>query len=162
MRGVGRERARRKCRSATFIRTRYGSSMPILAHASLAALIALQAAPAAPSDESAEASRPELESFAELPIEEAAAPRCGVAFALVSKWQKAGDARGANWPDMEAEGGREFFVRSMAKLMETRELSRGSITPLVKREVAMLEAEGDDRVEAMMPACLLMKQSAGL
>ena len=64
---------------------------------------------------------------------------------------------------MATGGGREFFVRAMANLMDTRELDRVAVERLIVREVTLLDSdEGSDRVEAMMPACLLMKQSAGL
>ena len=120
----------------------------------LAPLLALQSAPAAAAP---------LNSFDDLPIEQAAAPRCGVAFAIVGKWQREGDARGNAYPNMEAEGGREFFVRSMADLMDARSLSREAVLAIVNREVAALDTpQGAERVEAMMPACLLMKQSSGL
>lgn len=134
--------------------------------AAIIAPLALQAAQAPISgDTSPLASKPpvSLTSFDQLPIEEAATARCGVAFAVVGRWQREGGPRGANYPDMATGGGREFFVRAMANLMDTRELDRVAVERLIVREVAMLDSdEGSDRVEAMMPACLLMKQSAGL
>ncbi len=121
---------------------------------------ALQAAPATNPQSSAPVA---FASLDELPIQESTAPRCGVAFALVSQWQKDGDPRGTEYPNMETEGGREFFVRSVANLMEGRELSRKAVSDLLAREFAILDSnDGAERVEAMMPACLLMKQSAGL
>jgi len=102
-------------------------------------------------------------SLDDLPIEQAAAPRCGIAFALVSRWQGAGDQRGSAYPDMESEGGREFFVRSMAGLMDSRGLSREAVDAMVAAEAELLDApESEQRIAAMMPACLLMKHSAGL
>ena len=98
-----------------------------------------------------------------LPVDQSTAPRCGVAFAVVSRWQKAGDARGGGYPDMESEGGREFFVRAMADLMESENLDRDQLMTLISGGVDTLDsAEGAQRIEAMMPACLLLKQNAGL
>jgi hypothetical protein len=64
---------------------------------------------------------------------------------------------------MEAEGGKEFFVRSFVPLMEEREMTPEQLSELVLHEIDELTGlEGEAQVEAMMPACLLMKQSAGL
>jgi hypothetical protein len=125
--------------------------------AGLAAL-ALQTAPALPAPDN-----PPLVSLDALPIEQAAAPRCAIAFAVVSKWQNEGDERAAGFPDIEAEGGREFFVQTMAELMDAAALDRDRVSALIFEEVALLERpSGVARIRAMMPACLLMKQSAGL
>jgi len=120
----------------------------------LAAALALQAAPAAPAPAPAS-------SLAELDVEEAAALRCAVAFAFVSDWQKAGDARGAPWPGLAEAGGREFFVRTMAQLMDRRRLDRQGVLDLVALQSERFKASPDE-VPAMMPACLLLKSAAGL
>jgi len=121
------------------------------------ALIALQTAP------QASASTGPISSIEELPIEQSAAPRCAVAFAIVGGWQSSGDARGSAYPDMASEGGREFFVRAMAGLMEAQGLTREAATAIIMREVRRLSTEqGATQIEAMMPACLLMKRSTGL
>ncbi len=125
--------------------------------------LALQAAAMTAPDAAPEAAAPPITSLDQLPIVEAATARCGVAFAVVGRWQRDADRRGASYPNMETHGGREFFVRAMATLMEARDLDRDSAARLVVREVSLLDSEeGADQVEAMMPACLLMKQSAGL
>lgn len=104
-----------------------------------------------------------ISSLDELPIEQATAPRCGLVFALVSRWQKSGDERGSAWPDMESEGGREFFVRAMADLMDTTGMNRDQVSALIYAEMAELGTpEGEGRIKAMMPACMALKQSAGL
>jgi len=128
--------------------------------ASLAAALALQSAPDSGSANAANApgsGEPSVTSFDQLPIEQAAAPRCAVVFALVSRWQKADDPRGEDYADIEQEGGREFFVQAMARLMEQRELSREALMTLVSNEVETLgQPGGEERVAAMMPACALM------
>lgn len=111
----------------------------------------------------AQSDTPPIRTFDDLPIEQSTPPRCGVAFAIVGGWQAAGDPRGANYPDMQSEGGREFFVRSLANLMDASSLSRENVEALVRHEAGQLATqEGLSRVEAMMPACLLMKRSQGL
>jgi hypothetical protein len=134
--------------------------IPLLA--SVAAPLLLQSAPATPPNDAVPTEAP-LTSLDELPIEQAAAPRCAIAFAVISRWQKTGDERGADYDDMESEGGREFFVRTMAQLIDDTGLDRAQLTRLAHEEVLKLDnEEGAQRVEAMMPACLLMKRSAGL
>ncbi|UYV16775.1 hypothetical protein [Porphyrobacter sp. ULC335] len=124
----------------------------------LLAALALQDAPpvAAPTPPA------DVIAIEELPIKEAAATRCALAFATVSRWQKAQDPRGAAYPDVEATGGREFFVQVMAKLMD-KGLTRENIVMIASKGVDSNDnPEGDARIAAMMPACELMKSSAGL
>jgi hypothetical protein len=132
-------------------------------HTTLLALVApallLQSAGTLPPP----ASAPEpLTELAQLPITEATGPRCAIAFALVGQWQKAGEARGTRWPDMETGGGREFFVQAMAGLMDARGLDRTALLDLVARETARLQGEGEERIAEMMPGCMMVKQAAGL
>ena len=103
-----------------------------------------------------------IEDFAQLPVEEAAAPRCGVVFAVVMGQQQAGEAQAKEWPDLASTNGREFFVRAMAKLMDQRGLDQGQVEALSRREAARLSGEGNKRLDELMPPCLLMKQAAGL
>jgi hypothetical protein len=125
-----------------------------------AASLALQPAPAPASDAPETNATVTLES---LPLEHAAAARCAVVFATVSRWQKAGDARGSEYPDIEAAGGREFFVRVMAKVMEDTGMGREDIIALTTNAANENEGEGGAaRIRAMMPACNLMKTAAGL
>jgi hypothetical protein len=126
--------------------------IPLLA----AAALALQPAPVPPETNASA-------TLDALPLEHAAAARCAVVFATVSRWQKAGDARGSEYPDIEAAGGREFFVRVMAKVMEDTGLGREDIIALSTSAADENEGEGGaERIKAMMPACNLMKTAAGL
>ena len=128
----------------------------------IAAALMLQATetdPPAASDLPAPAPVVDL---AQLPISEATGPRCAIAFAIIGQWQKSGDARGSQWPDMEASGGREFFVQAMAGLMEGRGLDRAALLEVVARESEKVQAGGADQIAGMMPGCLMVKQAAGL
>lgn len=124
-----------------------------------AAALALQSAPAATPPEPPKSAI----SIEQLPIGQAATARCAIAFATVSRWQKAGDPRGAAYPDMEAGGGREFFVQVMAKLMDEASLTRENIIALAFEGVEDHDKpNGADRIAALMPACQTMKLAAGL
>ena len=124
--------------------------MTSLLFAALAAPLALQAAAAAPAKPA---------SLAELPVTEATAPRCGVAFATLEGWQKSGDPRGSEWPAVAETGGREFFVVAMARLMDAYALDREDVTRLVQTEVARHEADGGAAIKAMLPACLTLLEA---
>jgi len=130
--------------------------MPITLSTALAALLL---APSAVPSEDAPAP---ITDLAQLPITEATAPRCAIAFAIVSQWQQEGDPRGQGWPYMQTGGAREFFVQAMAALMDAQRLDRSALLGVVARESERLQADGDDRIGAMMPACLSIKQAAGL
>lgn len=82
--------------------------------------------------------------------------RCSAAFALGGHMQQSGSPAGAGWPPLAVEG-REFFVRSAARLMAEAQLSREQIATL------MMEAGQDlsqgDQLAKVMPVCL---QVAGL
>ena len=95
-------------------------------------------------------------SFAQLPIEEATAPRCGMAFAIVQGWQEADDTRGKQWPSMAEANAREFFLRAMVRLIDQYSLERPDVTRLVEVEQQRHQAGGFASVEAMMPACLAL------
>lgn len=103
-----------------------------------------------------------IEDLAQLPVGEAAAPRCGVVFAIVEGLQQAGNEGAKQWPDLASSNGREFFVRAMAKLMDDRGLDREQVEALVHREVENLSGDDRNRIDELMPPCLLMKQASGL
>lgn len=104
----------------------------------------------------------EITDFAQLPVEEATAPRCSVAFAIIQGAQKEGDERAKQWPDLVNAKAREFFVVSMARLMDDRKLDREQIAQLVERETGRLQADNDKTANEMMPACLLLLDAAQL
>lgn len=122
------------------------------------AAIALQSAAADPAPDASEPTT--LDAFS---VESSTAPRCGIAFAVVSRWQKSGWPRADEYPDMDKEGGREFFVQAMNDLMERESLSEAQLATVVGNEVERLDSpEGVERIDALMPECLRLKQAAGL
>ncbi|WP_121118798.1 hypothetical protein [Croceibacterium ferulae] len=113
---------------------------PFIAIAMLALPAHAQVAPSAPA----------------LNLEQNMLLRCSAAFALGGHLQQAGSPQAAGWPPL-AVGGREFFVRSSARLMTEAQLSREQIAAL------MMDAAQDlgqgDQLAKIMPVCL---QVAGL
>lgn len=129
----------------------------------LAAALALQAAPAAPLPPPPPAPPESAITLDQLPIAQASTARCAIAFATVSRWQKAGDPRGSAYPDIEAGAGREFFVQVMAKLMDEAGLTRDNVIMLAFDGAEDHDKPGGaERVAALMPTCQTMKSAAGL
>lgn len=122
-----------------------------------AAALLLQAAPL-PSPPP-----PETITLEDLSAEQAAAARCAVAFATLARWQQTADPRAAGFAEGAGNGGREFFVQVIARLMDDAGLTRAHVQALTTREFAILDRpEGAGRLKAMMPACELMKSVSGL
>lgn len=96
---------------------------------------------------------------AELSSEGKAMLRCSAAFAMISHGQALGNEEALQWPRLD-ERGREFFVRSLAKLMDETGLDREGISRLVTSEAQRLWDEGE--VQEVMPACLLMLETSGV
>ncbi|MBX7481977.1 hypothetical protein [Qipengyuania qiaonensis] len=96
----------------------------------------------------------------DLSLEQASALRCSVAFGMVHSRQVRGEPAAAQYPAM-AERGREFFVRTTARLMDDLKTNREAIAGLVARETDELSTT-PERVDEVMPACLLMLDASGL
>lgn len=97
----------------------------------------------------------------DLPIEQQTALRCAVAVAIATESQREGNVQGKDWPDLlENNRGREFFVRSMAKLMDDTGIAREGIALRGRKEAETLMREG--QLDAIMPACLMMLDASGL
>ena len=91
-------------------------------------------------------------------MQQQTAMRCSVAIAMAAERQKAGKGDAA-WPDL-SQRGREFFVRSLARLMDETGISREALMQAATQEAADLQ-EGKN-LEQVMPACLLMLNASGL
>ncbi|MDT8279197.1 MAG: hypothetical protein RQ806_01435 [Erythrobacter sp.] len=85
--------------------------------------------------------------------------RCAAAFAVVANGQANSEAAAQQWPDLSTRG-REFFVLTMAQLMDASGLDRAGITQLARDEAQALIA--NDEVHKIMPTCLLMLESSGV
>ncbi|XUU61208.1 hypothetical protein ACRAQ6_02750 [Erythrobacter sp. HA6-11] len=95
----------------------------------------------------------------QLSLENQTLLRCSAAFALVSFGQENGNEAALAWPKLDPRG-QEFFVRSLAKLMDDTGLTRDQVSALASREAQRLLDE--DQVDAVMPACLAMLESSGV
>lgn len=99
---------------------------------------------------------------ADLPIEQQTALRCATAIAIATERQRTGTAGNEDWPDLlENQRGREFFVRSFARLIDDTGLSREELALRGRAEAKALAAD-DAMLDAVMPACLLMMRASGL
>ena len=93
-----------------------------------------------------------------LSMEQQTALRCSVGIAMAAERQRAGQGD-PDWPDL-ADRGREFFVRSLAQLMDDTGMSREALMQAAAPQLADLQ-EGE-RLQQVMPACLLMLNASGL
>ena len=95
---------------------------------------------------------------ATLTMQQQTALRCSVAIAMGAERQRAGGGE-ADWPDL-TERGREFFVRSLAQLMDDTGMSREALMQAAAGEAA--EMKDGKTLQQVMPACLLMLNASGL
>ncbi|MBY6218810.1 hypothetical protein [Qipengyuania aquimaris] len=99
-----------------------------------------------------------------LTLEQQTNLRCGVVFGIVDGYQSRNDERALAYPTI-APRGREFFVRTTAKIMEDERFTRPVIVSHVGRQMASLETDGEHDFEAIdeiMPACLSLLDASGL
>lgn len=120
--------------------------LPILAP--LALIAAQAAAPASPA------------ALPTLTLEQASALKCGVAFAMADRIAD-GDGQVSPPSSQLRTRGREFFVRSAARIMDETGANRDSIAALVSAQSAELRAN-PEQIDAMMPACLLLLDASGI
>lgn len=120
-------------------------------------LLALQSAPSpapAPAPATAPATAPALS------LEQQSGLRCAAAFALVAQAQGARDAEALAYPAL-GDRGREFFVRTAARLIDETGLDRDGVARLLSAEATRLTQE-EGALEQTMPACLLLLDASGL
>jgi len=79
--------------------------------------------------------------------------RCSAAFALVAGGQASGDAAMLAYPLIGARG-REFFVRSAARVMDEAQLDRAAAAQALHDEAAALRVPGT--LAQVMPVCLAL------
>lgn len=94
---------------------------------------------------------------APLSLQQASALKCSAAFALGAAAQARGEA--AEWPPLAGRG-REFLVRSSARIMDEAGWSRDLVALKLKEQAAAL-AEPASLRSAMGP-CLLLLDASGL
>ncbi|MFC0590425.1 hypothetical protein ACFFF7_13515 [Novosphingobium aquiterrae] len=75
-----------------------------------------------------------------LNLEQETAVRCGAAFAIVASEQARGTPVAAKWPALGTRG-REFFVRTGARLMDDTGATRPQVQALFARAASSLRAD---------------------
>ena len=95
-----------------------------------------------------------------LNVQQSATLRCSAAFAIVAQGQANGNTAAQAYPPL-AERGREFFVRTAARLMDELQLDRAEISALVSREAQQLWDE-EGLLEQVMPSCLALLEASGV
>lgn len=78
---------------------------------------------------------------------------CSAALAL--------DAARGSSDAQEAARGREFFVRTLARIMDETGADRDAVTALVEAEARRLTGE-PDALTAIMPVCRTMLETSGI
>jgi hypothetical protein len=116
--------------------------------------LGLAAAPLAAQTE-AEPAPPQLSA------EQTAALHCSVTFGLVAGGQDRGEAWAMKFPPMEPRG-KEFFVRTMAQLMDDLSMTRDQVGAMALADLQDITANGTDEAEKAMPACLMLLDASGL
>ena len=119
----------------------------------LAALVAVSAAHAQDSSPPAEAPALSLEQQTSL--------RCAVAFASLASAQDMELEWATQYPPIETRG-KEFFVRSLAKIMEDERFTRDVVSRLVEQETQRQIEGGPKPAEDMMSACLALLDASGI
>ena len=123
-------------------------------HRYVLALLAAIVAVSASAQDTRSADLPKLSA------QQAAALRCSAAFGLVAEGQARGDEASLSYPAL-GERGKEFFVRSAARLMDELALDRAGIQTLVSLEAQKLWDE-EGLLEDVMPSCLTLLDASGL
>ncbi|WP_454598359.1 hypothetical protein [Qipengyuania sp. SM2507] len=118
-------------------------------------LLALQSA-------TAQAPAPTPAPAPALSLEQQSGVRCAAAFALVAQAQaqSPGDAEALEYPAL-GERGREFFVRTAARLIDETGLDRDGVARLLSAEAGRLARE-EGALDRAMPPCLMLLEASGL
>ncbi|MGB7374384.1 hypothetical protein [Pontixanthobacter sp.] len=94
-----------------------------------------------------------------LTLEQRTSLRCSAAFAIIADRQAKGNPQALEYPAL-AERGREFFVRSSARLMDDTGMDRTRISALIQSEALNLSEQG--MITPIMPSCLLLLEASGI
>lgn len=94
-----------------------------------------------------------------LSLEDRTALRCAAAFAIVANGQKRGDETALAHPPL-GERGREFLVRTSARIMDETGTDRAALATILRAQAQSLWDKGE--TDEVMPACLLLLEASGL
>lgn len=124
-------------------------------------LLALQPAPQeTPAPQEPSSASPQVEiTPVPLTLEQQANLRCAASLAVTAARQKDGDAQALAYPEL-GDRGKEFFVRTLARLMDETGMERLAVRWHLTEESRYLQ-EGDN-LDRLMPVCLTMLEASGL
>lgn len=94
-----------------------------------------------------------------LTLEQQTSLRCAAAFAIVSNGQAIGNADALKYPELNARG-REFFVRSSARIMDQTGMTRNEVAAALQAEAQKLWDAG--AIEQVMPSCMILLDASGV
>lgn len=94
-----------------------------------------------------------------LSLENQTALRCAAAFAIVADGQARGKKDALAYPALDQRG-REFFVRSSARVMDDTGMDRAAVAAALQAEAQDLRV--NDKIDQIMPACLLLLEASGV
>jgi len=95
-----------------------------------------------------------------LTLEQSSALKCGVGFAMAATIRTE-DGRVSPISPQLRRRGREFFVRSAARIMDETGARREAVAALVAGQESELRMQ-PDQLDAIMPACLLLLDASGI
>lgn len=128
----------------------------------LASALAFAAPAAAPSPAPPPAPPPTVAAAApspQLSLQQQTGLRCAAAFAVVAARQERGDRAAQAWPAMNPRG-KEFFVRTGARLMDETGMTREQLGTLFAAEATVLTDQ--QTLGEIMPGCLLLLDASGI
>lgn len=94
-----------------------------------------------------------------LTMEQSTALRCSAAFALVAHGQANGNTDALKYPAL-GERGREYMVRSSARIMDDTGMTRDQVAAALSAEAQKLWDE--ELLAKVMPPCLALLDASGL
>lgn len=94
-----------------------------------------------------------------LALEDRTALRCAAAFAIIADGQARGNKDALSYPALGTRG-REFFVRSSARVMDDTGMDRAAVAAAIQAEAQSLRNTG--QIDQIMPACLVLLDASGL
>lgn len=102
-----------------------------------------------------------------LSLENRTALRCAAAFAIIADGQARGNRKSLAYPAL-GERGREFFVRTSARVMDDTGMDRDAVAAVLLAQAQGLRQDGDPEgkmggdIDQIMPACLLLLEASGI
>ncbi len=126
------------------------------------ASLALLLAPSMLAAQSAPPPVPAPEA-APLSLENRTALRCAAAFAIIADGQARGNRKSLAYPAL-GQRGREFFVRTSARVMDDTGMDRTAVADVLLAQAQGLQEGGEpgNGIEQIMPACLLLLEASGV